>query len=283
MRSKRKEKKKPNMFLKIIITALFVAFVSVVINFAPNYIQDKLAGKVNVIINNNNVTRRLKHDVKIDDDGVIYFSFEDIENFFDGDIYHDKNYNQIITSSRTKLAAISIDKRQMYVNSSRVNIYASVLNEDNTYYLPFSEMKSVYNVEIKYSKDTDIVTIDSLDREQKMANSSKDAGVKYKSTMFSKTIDNVKKGEGVVVIEEENGWYKVRTDRGVIGYLKDVSNIYTTRETMEKEKQVEGRVSLVWDYFYSEAPNRTESIKGINVISPTFARLERLRKRENGG
>ena len=58
--------------------------------------------------------------------------------------------------------------------------------------------------------------------------------------------------------------------------LKDVTNIYTVREEMEDKKQIEGKVSLVWDYYseYAKAPNRTgTTINGVNVVSPSFASL----------
>lgn len=280
MRSK--EKKKSNVLGKMIIIALFIICVATVINLAPNYIQDKLKGKTNVIINNNNVTLSLKSDIIIDENEVIFMSFKDIENFFDGDIYYDKDYNQIITTSETKVAAIKLDKKEMYVNSSKVTIYATVMEKDETYYIPISEMKDVYNIEINYDEDSKIVTIDSLNKEQKRGNSSKDVSVKYKPTVFSKTVDKVKKGESVIVIKEEDGWYKVRTNSGNIGYLKSIANIYNVRENMEEKKQIEGNISLVWDNYseYASAPTRTGEIKGVNVVSPAFAILEKLGKGE---
>lgn len=210
MRSK--EKKKGNILIKIIIVAIFLGLVGVIINIAPNYIQEtKLKGKINLIINNNNVTTSLKHEVYVDENDTVYISSKDIANFFDSSIYYDNKYDQIITTSDTKTCTIGLNKKEMYVNSSKVNIYSTATKKDGTFYLPFSEMKKVYNVDIKYSKESKIVTIDSLNREQKMGNSAKDANVKYKPTVFSKTIDKVEKGESVVVIEKENGWNKVRT------------------------------------------------------------------------
>lgn len=280
-RTKETEKKKGlKAFSKIIIVALFVTCVGVVINLAPNYIRTKVANKVTVIINNNDVTKKLKHDIKIDDNEVIYLSFEDIENFFDENIYYDKQYDQIITSGDTKLASIEIGQKQMHVNSSKVNIYSTAEKDKDTYYLPFSEMKSVYNVDIKYSKDSNVVTIDSLNREQKMGNVSNNASVKYKPTTFSKTLEKVKKGDSIIVIDSEKGWYKIRTTNGNIGYLKDVTNIYVSRKAYEKEKQVNGKVSIVWDYFTNTAPTRSGSINGINVVSPSFASIVKQGKGE---
>lgn len=273
-RSKENKERKSNWLLKFIKVAVFILLVGLVINIAPNYIQDKNTSKTSLIINNNNVTDSLKYDVLVDENDVVYLSSKDIANFFDGNIYYDNEYDQIITTSDSKVATIGINKKEMYVNSSKVNIYATAKKQDGTFYLPFSEMNKIYNVEVKYSKDSKIVTIDSLEKEQKMGNSSKEASVKYKPTIFSKTVDKVKAGESVIVLKEENGWYKIRTSNGNIGYLKDVANVYKTRDNMEEEKQIEGKVSLVWDYYTRTAPTRSGTIEGINVVSPSVAKLK---------
>ena len=280
MRAKKEVKEKSNWFRKLIVIAVFIGLVAIIINFAPNYIRKEITGKINVIINNNNVTESMKFDVFINEKDVVYMSTKDIANFFDEDIFYDNIYDQIITSSNTKLATLKLNEKEMYINSSKVKIYGTAIKKDNNFYLPISEMKDVYNVEIEYIKESNILTIDSLSKEQKKANASKNISVKYKPTIISKTVDTVKKGESIIVIKElENGWKQVRTNLGKIGYTKDVTNIYTIREEMEDKKQIEGKVSLIWDYYseYADAPNRNgTSIKGINVVSPTFAILDEI-------
>ena len=280
MRAKKEVKEKLNWFRKLIVIAVFIGLVAIIINFAPNYIRKEITGKINVIINNNNVTESMKFDVFINEKDVVYMSTKDIANFFDEDIFYDNIYDQIITSSNTKLATLKLNEKEMYINSSKVKIYGTAIKKDNNFYLPISEMKDVYNVEIEYIKESNILTIDSLSKEQKKANASKNISVKYKPTIISKTVDTVKKGESIIVIKElENGWKQVRTNLGKIGYTKDVTNIYTIREEMEDKKQIEGKVSLIWDYYseYADAPNRNgTSIKGINVVSPTFAILDEI-------
>lgn len=280
MRAKKEVKEKSNWFRKIVIIAIFIGLIAIIINIAPNYIRKEITGKINVIINNNNVTESMKFDIFVDESDIVYMATKDIANFFDEDIFYDNMYDQIITSSDTKLATLKLNEKSMYVNSSKVKIYGAATKKDNNFYLPISEMKDVYNVEINYMKESNILTIDSLSREQKKANASKDISVKYKPTILSKTVDKVKKGNSIIVIKElENGWKQVRTSLGKIGYTKDVTNIYTVREEMEDKKQIEGKVSLVWDYYseYAEAPNRNgTTIKGINVVSPTFAILDEI-------
>lgn len=278
MRTNKEEKVKSKWFRKIIIIAIFIGIIAVIINLAPNYIRKDKTGSIEVIINQNNVTDSMKFDVYKDENDIIYMATKDIANFFDEDIYYDNKYDQIITTSDMKVATLKLDEKEMYVNSNRVKIYGAATKKDGNFYLPFSEMNDVYNVEIKYVEKSNILTIDSLDRKQENGNASKNSSIKYKPTIFSKTLDKVKQGDSLIVIgKSENDWYKVRTKLGIIGYTKDVTNIYTVREEMEDKKQIDGKVSLVWDYYseYANAPDRTgTTIKGVNVVSPAFAVLE---------
>ena len=141
-------KEKSNIGKKILIIAIFIGLVAIIINLAPNYIRKEINNKINVIINNNDVTKSMKFDAFIGDNEVIYLSTKDIANFFDEDIFYDNKYNQIITSSETKLAALPLEKDEIYVNSSKIKIYGKATKKEENFYLPFSEMKNIYNVEI---------------------------------------------------------------------------------------------------------------------------------------
>ena len=279
MKTKKEGKQKANILLKIVIIAIFLALVAAVINLAPNYIRNEIKDKMNIIINNNDVTTIMKFDAFVEEKDIVYIATKDIANFFDEDIYYDNVYDQIITTSETKVAVLPIDKKKITVNGSTIKIYGSAIKKENEFYLPFSELNDIYNVEIKYNKESNILTVDSLNREQKKANASKDVSVKYKPTIFSKTIDKIEKGDSVIVIEsKDNGWYKIRTKLGKIGYTKDITNVYSVREEIENKKEIEGKVSLVWDYYseYATAPNRQGTkIDGVNVVSPAFANLEK--------
>ncbi len=276
-----KKTKKANGLRKIVIMVLFLVAVGFALTIAPNYEKDALQGKTKVIINNSDITKSLKLEPWVNENEIVYLSTKDIANFFDKNIFYDNQYQQIITSSDTKLASIAIGKKEMYVNSSKVNIYGEALKKDGEFYLPFSEMQKVYNVEVQYIEDSKTIVIDSLDRKQEMATITKDTDIKYLPTTFAKTVDKVEKGNSVIAIEkQENGWMKVRTANGRIGYTKEVTNVRTLRQEMEEQKQIEGKVSLVWDYYseYVSAPSRNGKIEGVNVVSPSFAVLKKLGK-----
>lgn len=271
---------------KIIVVAIFTALIVFILNKAPNYIRNDITDKTNLVINNNNITRNLKNDVIVED-GVVYISTKDIANFFDDSIFYDNKYNQIITTSETKVATMKIDEKQVEVNGTKQDLMASAKKINENFYLPFSEISnSVYNVETTYVNNTDTVVLVSLDRELTYANSSKNNNVKYKPDIFSRNVDKVNSGDTLTVVntEEElpSGWSKVTTENGKVGYVKTntLANLDQIRSTLNLEKQIDGNVSMVWDYFsqYVTAPQREGEIKGVNVVSPTFFALQKLGK-----
>ena len=283
-RAKREAKVKSKIISKLVIVAIFFGLVFWVLKITPNYVNTDIVDKTNLVINNNNVTSSLKNDVVIEN-GIIYISQDDIENFFDPYVYYDEKYNQIVTTSNKQIASIVVGENSMTRNGSKVNISGTVIERNDTLYLPFSSLKDVYNVEINYIESTDTITVDSKDRKYVLADSKSDNSVKAYPTSFSRKVDTINANETVTVVQNENnenqvvdGWVEIRTDTGKLGYIKEdeLVNSLTVREAMETEKQIDGTVSMAWDYYYelSSAPDRTgTSIKGVNVVSPTFFTL----------
>lgn len=266
------------MWKKVAIVGALLLAVAIILIVSPNFKKDPNEGKINFIINNNNVTSKLKQEIFIDENGVVYVSKDNIENYFDGQIYYDKDNNQIITTSDTKVAVISTTDKTMKVNGTQVKLLGTVVKKDGIFYIPISELGNVYNIEIE-NIDNSVVTIDSLDRELIKADAIQKTSVKYNTKLISKTVDKIETGEKVIIISEKDGWSKVRTENGKIGYVKTdkLTNRITVRQAMEKENQITGKISLVWDYYseYVDAPDRSgTTIHGVNVVSPSFFSLE---------
>ena len=258
------------------IIALFVIFVVAMI--MNNFIILDNNKTTNLVINNKNVTSNLKNEILIEDN-IIYLSKGDVANFFDKYIYEEKETNQIITTYDKKIAAIGFDDNEMTINGSKKEIYAHAINKNGTTYLPISEMKDVYNIEIENIEDTKVITMDSLDREEKQAIVTSNLAVKSSTNFITKTVDRVNKGDSVIVVSTDGKYSRIRTENGKLGYIKTkkLENEFVVRESMEDEKQIEGKVNLTWDYFsqYGSAPDRSgTTINGINVVSPAFFYLD---------
>ena len=268
----------------IIIAVVALIIAAAIFIIAPNYTKDQDDGKTHLIINNKNLTSndRLSNDLIVEN-GIVYLSKEDITRFFDKYLYYEKQYNKYITTTSTKVASITVGEYKVEVNGVSTPIAGTVIEKNGTVYLPFSEMKDIYNVDVQNIEETNIVLIDSLDREQTKAEATKNLSIKLKAKTLSRTLEKIKKGDQVVVISKlQSGWSKVRTADGIIGYVKTdkLQNETKVRENMEEEKQISGeKISIVWDY-YSEsrvAPTRTgTTIKGVNVVAPSFFVLKKL-------
>lgn len=276
MRKDRRKEKKINIpnIIKVVIFLILIIFV---FNVSPNYVRNERKDKINLIINNNNVTVRLKNDLYINEKNVIYMSFADVNNYLDKYIYYDKTENQIITTYGEKIAVLPLDKNLIIINNSTFNLLSGVEVKNEVVYLPISQMANVYNMEMTYLTKEKTLILDSLEKELIKADARKNLNLKYKATIFSGTLDKITKGDKVNIIKQENGWTKIRTARGKIGYVKtsNLQNEYYVRQNLEMETTNE-KINMVWDYYseYATAPNRNgTTIEGVNVVSPSFFSL----------
>ncbi len=273
------KKKKVIIRTGIVILALIVLFIIAMI--ANNYIILDNNKTTNLVINNNNVTSDLRNEI-IQEDGIIYLSEDDIANFFDKHIYLEEENNKIITTYNKKIAEVSLEENVININGADKTTSAHAIERNGVIYIPISEMTEVYDIEIGNIEETKVITMDSLDEEQKKAVVTSNLAVKSSTRFIAKTVDRIEKGDSVVVISSDGKYSRIRTENGKIGYIKTnkLANEYTVREDMAEQKQIEGKVNMTWDY-YSEvgsAPDRTgTTIEGVNVVSPSFFYID-----ENG-
>ncbi len=273
-----KKKKRNNIikyFRKPIIVLIALSTILIILNITnSNYVVEKVKNKTNLIISNINVTKNLKQDLYVQN-GIIYMSVPDIYNFFDNTIIYDNAYNMLITCSNEKVASLPIENNEIQINSSKVKLKSGAIQKENIYYIPISELGNVYN-----SEGTNTVIIDYLNKEYAVSKVEKNTSIKYKPQNLSKTLTKVKEGESIVVINNsetsQNGWTKVRTTTGILGYIKTnkISKPTYIRETMEENVKKEGEIT--WSVFSSEynIKDRTATLTdGTKVLSPTFFNL----------
>ena len=272
-----KRAQKNYIFGNIIKTIIFIFLIGIIFYLAPNYVKtDEARKKINLVINNKNVTVKLKNDMYINDKKVVYMSITDVKNYLDKYIYYDTQNKQVITTYGEKIAILATEQNVININNSTLNTLSGIEVKDNEIYLPISQMSNVYNMEMTYITDKNTLVMDSLDKELIKADISQKVAVKYKDTIFSKTVDKVNKGSKVIVVEEKKGWSKIRTNAGKIGYVKTskIQNKYYVRQNLnDVKKQSTAKINMVWDYFseYGKAANRSSTtIDGVNVVSPSF-------------
>ena len=266
-----------NKLIKFLIIIVAIIVIGIILYNINNHVILDKNKNINLVINNKNVTSNLKKDIIIEDDNI-YLSKQDLGNFFDKYIYEDTENNNIVTTYNNKIASISLSKNKININGSTKNTYAHAEKKDETIYVPITELEDVYGIEIKYIENGKVLTIDSISKEQKKAIITKDVAVKSSTKFIAKTIDRAKKGSYVIVVSEDKGYTKIRTENGKVGFVKSnkIANTVVTREEIQENKQITGKVNLVWDYYSEVAttPDRTGvTMDGVNVVSPAFFHL----------
>ena len=277
MKTKMTKEQKKKRIIKIFISIIVIILIGIIAYNINNHIILDKNKNINLVINNKNVTSNLKKEIIIENDNI-YLSKQDLGNFFDKYIYEDTENDNIVTTYNNKIASISLEENKININGSNKSTYAHAENRDGIIYIPITELEDVYGIEIKYIENSKVLTIDSTSKEQKKAIITKDVAVKSSTKFVAKTIDRIKKGSYVIVVSEDKGYTKIRTENGKVGFVKSnkITNIVVVREEMQEKKQIEEKVNLVWDY-YSEvasAPDRTGvTMDGVNVVSPAFFHL----------
>lgn len=263
------------------IILIMLACIIMLINLAPNYIKISKLENTRLVINNNDVTNSLKTPI-VENGDEHFLSLADFRNFFDEYLVEDSS--SIITTSNTKTVKIQKNNNRIQVNGSEVSIKHASMTANEKTYLPIKDMSNVYGYEYNYSKENNTIIISSLNKKLVQAISSKNQSIKYRPTKISRTIEKVKRGEVITIVQdtakdcdvEINSWYRVRTQNGNLGYIKknNVIERKVVRDNLSTN-QISGKVNLVWDYYEpgESAPKREGGIEGVNAVSPSFYQL----------
>ena len=264
--------KKLKFMRNVIVGVIALLIAAFIINIAPGYKRDKYKDVVNLIIDEHNVTEDLKNMLYINENKTVYMSEEDVRELFDENIYYDQQYNQIITTSYTKVANIEIEEKQMNVNDSKVNMLDAIIKINDKIYLPISDMELVYNIKIKYIEETNRVVIENLNRGLIKATVTDNASIKFKQRSLSKDFGEVVKVEQVsCYYTTSRGWRQIRTENGTVGYIKanKLDDEYIIRHDMEqKQKAKKIKIDLSENQFnYTDENGEVKLWQTINLKS----------------
>lgn len=264
--------KKLKFMRNVIVGVIALLIAAFIINIAPGYKRDKYKDVVNLIIDEHNVTEDLKNMLYINENKTVYMSEEDVRELFDENIYYDQQYNQIITTSYTKVANIEIEEKQMNVNDSKVNMLDAIIKINDKIYLPISDMELVYNIKIKCIEETNRVVIENLNRGLIKATVTDNASIKFKQRSLSKDVGEVVKGEQVsCYYTTSRGWRQIRTENGTVGYVKanKLDDEYIIRQDMEqKQKAKKIKIDLSQNQFnYTDENGEVKLWQTINLKS----------------
>lgn len=253
------------VFLIIII---FLILISTIIN------KNKNKYKELTILLNNELLETTK-EVIIEDNNI-FFSKEDIKTIFDDTIYYNEAEKELITTYNTHVALLKVDEQYALINDQNVELKGKLKEINDTIYLPLTDLESVYDIDLEFSKESNRIIIDSTQKKKVEATVLKRANLENKKGLFSKKIEKLIIGDKVTVLEEDGKYKKIRTALGNIGYVKSkiLSDDIVIREEVKTSKQ-----ELVIYDRYSNISGIYNNIQvdtsKLNVVIPTFFYIEK--------
>ena len=263
-------KKKYNLKIKdpkrLILFFVILLILVVIIITKNNTIKKK--ENLSLIINNNDVTQELKNEIIIKDE-IEYLSFDDIKKCIDSNIYQEDE--KILTGSVKKIALLELNKNEIEINGSTIKIRGQAFKtEQNTIYLPITELQAVYDIEISYIPEYKNIVLDSYSKKRETAKVNKNVFVKEEAKNGEANIEKLKKDDVVIFVSEENGWAKIRTQNGNLGFIKRnrLKDFEVQREEMQEEIKEVNNISLNKDISnknIKKYENRKEVIEEILI------------------
>ena len=199
----RKSKFRNTRLFKLLRILLIIIFIVILVNIISS-ISHKPPENITLVIGENKID--LKNKIILENNSTFYLSIDDISNLYDSNIYYSNNI--VITTYNKHIAVLEIDKNTMSVNDVVQEISGTLKQKGGTVYIPFSDMKDVYDFEYSYNKDTKTLIVDSLSNEKQEAIVYKNCKLKEETKFGAKSLEKLKKSDYVTVFATERKIFK---------------------------------------------------------------------------
>lgn len=214
--------------------------------------------------------------------GEILVRFDIIKKEIDPYIFWDEKVQKVTVTTRDKTIRLKTDSLRAMVNTKPVWIKIPVKIHREKPYIPIEFLAEFFGIRVTKFPDRNTVVIDFLEKERQVAEISKKQPLKAYPSPLSFNYKVLETGEKVCIYGNKGEWYLVRTDEGILGYIKKPRNIKTLvygkptfdNSTLAPWKPERGKINMVWDYIGAKTPDMSGvKIKGLDVISPTWFSL----------
>lgn len=221
-------------------------------------------------------------------DGEPYVEYSIVRDYLNERFYLDSGENMLLYTLPDGTIRADVGSREYTLKrETKTEDYVILKMDGNTAYVALDFVQKYTNLSFEMYKDPARVMIVRKWGDTTVAVVKKSAQLRTKDNIKSPILTNVSKKDCVTIIDTKEGWKKVRTEDGIVGYMKSGSLKKETVQTLSRdfEEQVYPNISkdytinLAWHLVASRADNDTvlEKIangKGMTTISPTWFSLK---------
>ena len=212
-------------------------------------------------------------------DGQAYIEYSVLHDFVNKRFYWDANENLLLyTLPQGSVVANIGSKEYTEVSEQKSEEYVIWQTVDNKAYVALDFVKKYTNMECKEHQDPNRVMIVNEFGKTTVAEMKRDTQVRFQGGVKSPILTEVKKSEKVTVIEDEDGWKKVRTSDGFIGYVQTNSLKHIKEETISSSFEEPQYTGISKDYKINMAWHNVENTTANGYIQDMLASTKGDRK-----
>ncbi|WP_427338243.1 glycosyl hydrolase family 18 protein [Caloranaerobacter sp. DY30410] len=269
------------VFVVTIMTVLSVLGLLYFKSYEPQNVANAyLQNEVNIVIED----MALKSDIySVIEGDRIYIPVEIIKEYLNSDIVLDEDDNRLYLEIKNPIFKLETKKLDnMIRNGIKLNFLT--VNIDGKQYLNIRGLEKIFDINVSYIEETNTLIIDRLKDIIKVGKIKSNTYLRPKKSSFSFVMDKLQEGDKVIVFEEDGKWFKVRTQKGYVGYvLNKIVDVKTENVKIDRKinnvrqnVKIDGKINLVWDYVYkySKDLSKENKIEGLNVIAPTWFSID---------
>lgn len=278
------------MFKKIVVggLALLCILVGILIHSKLVYVGeevDPLTYFDEFIKNTNNL---VYEDIRIDldepvkiIDGQIFVRYEFANQYVSDTIFYDE-IEKVLTITNVR-EMVRLYEGENQITFSGISGKYILKLEDEGLYISANLVKDLFGVEIEQSSYEGLFIGTNHGQAQKVAVTKKKGSLRTHAREKSTVIEKLGKGEKLYVYDEEEGFVRVRSERGIVGFLpsseikeeKVVEAISIPEVEQWELNPLNQTVKLVWDQMTTKSEKdwtkgKYAQITNINVIAPTW-------------
>lgn len=218
-------------------------------------------------------------------DGKAYVEYAVVRDYLNDRFYLDLSENILLYTLPEGTISVNVGSSEYTLQKQEYQMDYPILKmEGNNAYIALDFVQQYTNIEFQaYEGSVNRVMIVSDWGETTVATVKRDTQVRYRGGVKSPILTDVSKKDTVTVIEDADGWKKVRTVDGFIGYIKTscLKNEKVETISREFEEQVypnitkDYTINMAWHVVTNSTANNyvLETIadtKGLTTISPTW-------------
>lgn len=244
--------------------------------------------------------------------GICYLDLYTVQQYLHNRFYYSELDREIRYTDANTVVAASLDGsnwtsttagvtesfEEPYTIAFSMPAQVEAINEDGTSeikqaevcYIALDFIEKYVPVTHENFSEPNRVVIESMDLCKEVAAVKKDTAVRWRAGVKSDILTEVPKGKQVMILDTQDveGWVKVATEDGCIGYIKesrvDIRQMVTGVSTLEYTEPeytsiaLDEKVRLGFHAVYNQTangnlPSVLETAYNINVISPTWFSL----------